>query len=234
MVNGLKLDGAWDIDHICVGPGGMLVVETKWSTSPWPLEHGQSFMEDSRSRAETQCRRNARDLAGWLAAAGINIPVASVVVLHGKREEGDAGWRKSPSAKTVVVHGAYLAQWLRTLPDTGVARITIDQTFALLAEQVAKRDAEDAETAAEIPTLWQFFLGWMIMPLLGATAAIYSFTFIVADHDWRIEIPRFVVALVLGLLATQWRPIRRATLGWTAAFTGMVLIGVGLLTASIF
>jgi len=41
LVNGLRLGGQ-EIDHIAVGPGGVLVIETKWAPSkPWSLSNGR-------------------------------------------------------------------------------------------------------------------------------------------------------------------------------------------------
>ena len=40
LVNGVKVRGDSDIDHVLVGPGGVVVVETKWSSEPWPTGAG--------------------------------------------------------------------------------------------------------------------------------------------------------------------------------------------------
>ena len=36
IINGLALEGR-DIDHVLVGPGGVVVVESKWSADGWDL-----------------------------------------------------------------------------------------------------------------------------------------------------------------------------------------------------
>jgi len=60
LVNQLALR-AWDIDHVLIGPGGVLAVETKWSAHPWVLDPP----DDRVRRAVQQAQANARDLRLW-------------------------------------------------------------------------------------------------------------------------------------------------------------------------
>lgn len=51
----------WDIDHVLVGPGGVIAVETKWSADGWTLDPPESRL----MAAVDQVRNNARDLRLW-------------------------------------------------------------------------------------------------------------------------------------------------------------------------
>jgi len=60
LVNQLALR-PWDIDHVLIGPGGAVVVETKWSANPWVLDPPDERIR----RAVRQAQGNARDLRLW-------------------------------------------------------------------------------------------------------------------------------------------------------------------------
>ncbi len=79
MVNQLALR-PWDIDHVLIGPGGAVVVETKWSANPWVLDPPDERVR----RAVRQAQGNARDLRLWgrSRAQGFAevLPVISTVI----------------------------------------------------------------------------------------------------------------------------------------------------------
>jgi hypothetical protein len=63
FVNGLQLEKGWDIDHVAVGPGGVLVIETKWSGQPWPINgYGRRYQESQVANAATQAASNANSI----------------------------------------------------------------------------------------------------------------------------------------------------------------------------
>lgn len=62
IVNGLALQGR-DIDHVLVGPGGVIVVESKWSAEGWDL----TTPSQALARAVDQVVANARSLRLWTA-----------------------------------------------------------------------------------------------------------------------------------------------------------------------
>ena len=59
-----------DIDHVAVGPSGVVVVETKWATDPWPIGvAGPPRMVDRLNEVAAQVRRNAKDVERHFARA---------------------------------------------------------------------------------------------------------------------------------------------------------------------
>ena len=85
------------IDHLAIGPGGLLVVETKWRAEPWP--------SDERSAAQ-RIRQQAGKIEVLLRNRNCLVPVTPVVVLWHPPTE------KDPSPVDVVdgvtvVDGAY-------------------------------------------------------------------------------------------------------------------------------
>jgi len=73
IVNGLALEGR-DIDHVLVGPGGVVVVESKWSADGWDL----SMPDRALAKAVDQVVDNVRSLRLWTAVKASGAPVRSV------------------------------------------------------------------------------------------------------------------------------------------------------------
>jgi hypothetical protein len=75
IVNGLALEGR-DIDHVLVGAGGVVVVESKWSADGWDLRTPDRAL----AKAVDQVVANARSLRLWTAVKAKGAPVRSLVV----------------------------------------------------------------------------------------------------------------------------------------------------------
>jgi len=235
LVNGLKLSSRWDIDHVAVGPGGVIVVETKWSGDPWPLNgYGSQFLNATMDNAAVQAARNAKDLADWLATAGAAVPVISVVVLWTGAAESGTGWNIWRNGHTVIVHGAELRQWLKSeLPQAGLPADMRELVWSLLDERVKKQDRADAEADLPVavpPTLWGLAKRWMIKPLIGVLAGAYAIWGTIRwAHDWRIALAGTVLAVVVGFWATQFASVRQLALGWIAICSAMIILEIVVL-----
>jgi len=235
LVNGLKLNRWRDIDHVAIGPGGVLVVETKWSGDPWPLNSGGfRFMENAMKKAAEQVSDNAKDVADWLATTVPHVPMTSIVVLWTGAIESGAGWTTGRDGRTVLLHGPDLRYWLRTeLPQTGLAAESVERIWALLDQKVEQQDRADVENDVEVaPTLSDLAKNWLIRPAVGFVAAAYALWGLIRwGHDWRVTIVGNGVALVAGLWAGQFTPLRQMALGWVGMSLGMVFAEIGVLIA---
>lgn len=89
--------GKSDIDHVLIGPGGVVAVETKWSASTWVLDPPEPKLRD----AVEQVQRNAKNLKYWhdFKSAGPT-DVESVLFLWGY----DDTPRTRPS-RPIVIEG---------------------------------------------------------------------------------------------------------------------------------
>ena len=69
----------FDIDHVLIGPGGVVTVETKWSTEGWAKPWALARVEEGSRSART----NARHVKGLLRREPhrLDIPVDSLLVL---------------------------------------------------------------------------------------------------------------------------------------------------------
>jgi hypothetical protein len=86
VVHSLLLNSA-DIDHIAVGPGGVIAVETKWTSSEWENQHGR---RSKYVAALAQARRSAERLERFLASKGSAVDVQAMLVVWGRGAPGFA------------------------------------------------------------------------------------------------------------------------------------------------
>jgi hypothetical protein len=123
-----------DIDHVIIGPFGVVTVNTKTSgTSVWVGEYGMTIGGKAvdylrKSRAEA---RRARQLLS--KAAGTGVPVASVIVFVGVRRFSMT--RGGPADVAVLRSPRALRRWLRKQP-----QVLEEQSVSLLYE-VARKPA---------------------------------------------------------------------------------------------
>jgi len=235
LVNGLKLDPRRDIDHVAVGPGGVLVVETKWSGNAWPLNGGGfQFMESTMKNAAERAADNAKDVANWLTETVPLVPITSIVVLWTGSDEGGTGWKTGRNGHTVLVHGPDLRRWLRTeLPQTGLAAESIEHIWALLDQRIEQQDRADAEAGVVVePTLASLVKKWLVQPAVGFVVAAYSLLGLIRwGHDWRVSIIGTGIAVAMGLWAARFTPFRQMAFGWIGVSVGMALAEIGVLVA---
>ena len=117
----------FDIDHVTVGPAGVLVVESKYSTADVDLD--ASYLP-SRIRGDAaQASRNPRSVRQLLHAAGVQVSVTPVLVYWGFRLVVPQEPIRE-IGRVQVVLGADANRW----------------SGRLGADQIARRDAEFAWT----------------------------------------------------------------------------------------
>jgi Nuclease-related domain len=233
LVNGFQVSDGWDIDHVLVGPGGVLIVESKWSRDPWSLSSGDRNMQDRREKALGQARRNAADIERWLDTAGVGsrIPVMSVAVLwSGSVDHSGSGWDERSGGLGVIVHGPDLRKWLALqLPQSGLRNETRDLVFAHLVDVARTRDTENAKAGnAAVPTAGQLVWEWVGKPGFGVIIAAGAAWMISLLRSWRLEPPVEGLMVLLAIWATRVGPIRRVAIGWMAASVVWFLADIAL------
>jgi hypothetical protein len=103
MINGLVLPGR-DVDHLLLGPVGVIVVETKWSSTDWHVAPA----DENVLAAVDQAVANARSLRLWQTIKRTGLPVRPLVVLWG-------GSKTARQAKPVTVGDATVAYGLQAI-----------------------------------------------------------------------------------------------------------------------
>jgi hypothetical protein len=117
-----KRTSVLDVDHVAVGPYGVLVVETKWTTDD--LDLGSSHIEPPLHDAVEQAAKNAGRIRGLLSREVDSHLVIPVVVWWGPNVKAPAGCvREVDSVR--VVRGTDAHVWRATI-QTAPARLSAD------------------------------------------------------------------------------------------------------------
>jgi hypothetical protein len=232
LVNNITLNNWGDVDHVLVGPGGVLVVESKWSANRWPVNgHGPRFMESQKKNAASQVQRNAKDVVDWLGASGITIPVMSLAVFWTGARKSGSGWEQWRNKSTILVNGPSLRSWIETeLPRDGVDKETVDRVYSRLGQRADEQDQADIDAGKSIPpTVRSLATEWAIKPMAGLVLAVYAISPTRFAHDWHIAFAAAATAAGLGLWAFRFKSIRGIAVGWTVASFGFVIAVVVIL-----
>ncbi len=164
LVNHVHFPGA-EVDHVLLGPGGLICLETKWSASQWSSQRNTDRVRQAAHSLQKSIRK-VRLLTHQDSSR-------QIVVLWG----GQAGDNAGPDGvihylgDVTVVWGGALRRWLRTLPSGPQPPMDIDTTFELIATYVERHEPHD-ETFYDIPdSLERQLLRIMARVALGLTSA---------------------------------------------------------------
>lgn len=115
-----------DIDHVLIGPGGVIAIESEWATREWTS--GCTELDSAARRA----RRNALRLTLWhdLRPAEVGA-VASAVVLWGPG--GHALKAPFDISGTTIVPGHCVARWRTLLADDHLTDSQVQSTWRALS-----------------------------------------------------------------------------------------------------
>ncbi len=131
-----------DIDHLVVGPGGVVAVETKWSSQPWDERDGPDRIRAAVVQVTQECRR----LNLWAPFRSAGIKARPLVVLWG---HGVRGWSEDERVRTVngvtVVSGHALRDWMRERRAQPLDPAQEEFLIDALTAQVERRDRADRE-----------------------------------------------------------------------------------------
>jgi hypothetical protein len=115
LVNGLYFGGHGDVDHTVVGPGGVFVIESKFTTSPCRVAGGR--VEGITGREPiSQARKGASKVEKMLkyGRERFDVRVRPVVVIWGPgRVKMDQGWQMVDGV--LLCDGPEHRRWLREL-----------------------------------------------------------------------------------------------------------------------
>ena len=119
-----------DVDHVAVGPSGVLVVETKYSTDPIDLDAERlSFRVGN---AGEQVHRNAGRVRNLFADMPETPPVIPVVIFWGFRVTTPKTAIRLLGRNTHVVMGADADRWLPALTQNSIDAAVMDESWKRL------------------------------------------------------------------------------------------------------
>jgi hypothetical protein len=110
-----------DVDHIVVGPYGVLVLETKYSSSP--LDLGAVQLEKRVSDAMNQVEDNVGRVRALLHQVAPDVPIRPIVIFWGRLvKSSESSVRRVEGRQEVVriVHGGDAKKWRPRLTELEV------------------------------------------------------------------------------------------------------------------
>lgn len=140
LVNHFGL-GRGDQDHVVVGHGGVVLVETKWGGTPWDVDAGAVTFR----RALEQTALNAKQLARWHEVAKHGHPeVEPVLVVWGPaaRKLHELPVRRHASG-VVVMSGDQLQEWMLRRGRDRLTSAQVDGVYAELDRHLVRRDKRE-------------------------------------------------------------------------------------------
>jgi hypothetical protein len=202
-----------DVDHIAIGPDGVIVVETKWTSDRVVLDGTDPWM----SGALRQAQRNARDVAkvlGW-GARKDDSPVSPLVVVWGPRVEPATDERHHDSGRGVnLIAGKHLRRTLDGLGDqTRLDDAERQRCYETIRGHVDRRDAHDERTNGPARAPWyeqmQRVAGWLLVASVGFFVCAFGLRL-----PWPAVLGIQCVALIAGAAATKFTPERALGIAW--------------------
>lgn len=167
LVNGVRFRPSADIDHVLIGPAGVVVVETKWGSADWASPRQSGRIAD----AVEQASRCARDVRLFLRPDIGSAPVRPAVVLWPSEERVT----KHDVDGVVVVPGLLLRGWVLGLPTGVLDSATVDAAWRRIEAHLVRRDAEDVARDGPAPrSVTRYLLDLAQLPfglLSGVTVA---------------------------------------------------------------
>jgi Nuclease-related domain len=114
IVHSLEFEHFGDIDHVAVGPAGVLAIESKWTNVPWFVD-GDRLVTRGRDPIR-QARAGARKIRLFLGSKDVHVDVSPVVIAWGP---GAAEGLQEPQTVNgvLVLKGTDARAWLPILCD---------------------------------------------------------------------------------------------------------------------
>lgn len=218
LVNHFSLDGR-DMDHVLVGPGGIVVLETKWSATAWD----DGWHADRIARAASSVGESAKRLALWHEMKTLQLPPPKSAVLLWGGDESSLPMR--PSGPVHLLHGSQAARRIRAFPTDVLSAHQVEQAWTVLDKHAATRDPADARNWPMPPSAGELAGRLAVSVLTGLGAFVAAVEILDVTRSGWITV---LASIGLGAAASPLRRFARARLvvtGWqTGIATVLVLI----------
>jgi hypothetical protein len=211
VAHSVRFEDGYDADHVLVGPGGVIVIETKWSSYDWTLDDRRlrSAMGQVSRRAGLLSRRLARE-------------VTPVVVLWGRAAaalDGTSG--RLEKAGVRVMSGDALPPWVLGRPRNVLSQQAQESAWLAVVELARAGDAVEGPiprgvVKTLVTTVRAVVIGTLAFGLPAALADVHLAAWVTAS----------VALAIAGLAARRqgWRAEGTAVMA--GSLGGMAIIGV--------
>jgi hypothetical protein len=214
VVHGVPIPGKGDADHVAIGPGGLVVLETKWSAEDWRGTRRQPWIRDAADQVE----RNAEILRGIVSRFVERSAVRRVVVL----------WPSSSAAPVQelngvnVVQGLQLREWFDDQGGDVLDARQIAGAWQRLVEEVGRLDQRELAVHGRPPRSVLESTVYLAEVPFGILIGLMVGSLFSGSFDWRLALT--LDAIVTGLSLVARRRARRLQRLLTGIAVGTTLV----------
>ncbi len=162
LVNNVKFKQG-DIDHVLIGPAGVVVVETKGGRTEW----SDHRWEERLQKAADQAARNTGDTRRLIKHITRDAPVRPAVALW----PSDTAERRAFDG-VEVVPGLQLREWVESLPVGALSDTQIAEVWERIANTAERRDRRDLEIDGPPPRSLEEWANEIGQHVAGAAAGL--------------------------------------------------------------
>jgi hypothetical protein len=222
LINHVSLD-LGDLDHLLIGPGGVLAIETKWSASAWTDKRAERTV----GRAIRQVEKAAAQVEAIPEYKGVSLPKPRCCVVLWGEGATDLAHRVHHQRVTVLP-GAELKHRVEKLGliSPRLTTAQIDCAWRTLGEYVwSREEAEDGSTPMP-PSLQELTLRFLGAVVAGLVAFLAAGEFLkLVDSLW-IWTPSTVAAIGLAMPLRRIARLRPLVTGFQTGLIATLALAV--------
>ena len=229
VVTGVTLPGR-QIDHVAVGPSGVLVVETKWSAESWLGVNTTAYMRRSLKSALEQAKQSRLHIVSKLRGIVNDGDVHAVLVLWSAPGQSLEEHVPEVMEGATVLLGSELRSWLDQVEEVQTGSTDLEAAWAKIEDLAFRGDALDVNhgliaTGGPMSTYFRV----LVAPLFAAASAWYVFFATLHLGGTTAAVLETATAVLLGIAATrlmrgQLSRFRVVSLAWTTAAIGICVV----------
>ena len=211
-----------DVDHVAIGPDGLLVLETKWRSNDCSVSPPDSWMVDAAHSTHDETRR-IRGVIGWGKASFPDPPVVTMVVVWGPSIKDADQTPVQVDDGVFVVSGAALGTALSafTAPTTSPPEVVEDEVEnaydLLIAQAKASDNGELSRLGAAPRAMSEIAQDWLGVALVGIASMLVSVAALTWLGFWGY-LAATAVALASGLYGLRSDRLRAHILAGLAGW----------------
>lgn len=222
VANHVMIVGPSDVDHIAVGPGGLIVIETKWTSQALNL----AIRADTHAGTVRALNERARRLRLMLKRHLGDTPVHTAVVLWGPEVVDDPAVQGPAPGNTAVLAGRSLRGWLGEIRDVGVQRSAIEAAWRVIDVETGRGDGREIAQARH-PRAITDGLTELVAGVVAGFAGVIALGWLVqVIHSGIGQTLVTIGIIVVGFAARTVRSLRVPAAGWIAGAAGATLVAL--------
>jgi hypothetical protein len=226
-----KLNGDWqvihhvwfpyegDVDHVAVGPGGVLAIESKWRSRAWKVTPPDRRVLAAAREAD----EHADSIRELLAQHGVRVKVIPALAWWSGQSASIQSRATRQVGKTYVLPGRDLKSWIGE-QDGRLDRAQITAIIDVLTAHAAVSDA--SEELARPESWWSILLPLAATPVAFVLGLFATFDLWLLVHDWIVFAAGTAVLVGLGIWCRRWRLARPAAMGWIVGIVGAAVASI--------